>query len=130
MKDKKLLEKYNEIWEKFSNIIKKINSELICNKKYLKAEKKSYNEKINTKECSQCIYLSVILVDSVYIKDKSYHPQVFLEKYKHVVRRKKRSYFITDDIEIYSDDSDNSDEKTQIKAIKYINLFLKETRII
>ena len=71
----------------------------------------------------------MILTDSVYIKDKSYSPQVFLEKYKCVVR-KKRSCFITDDIEIYSDDSDDSDEKTQIKTIKCINLHLKETRII
>ena len=63
----------------------------------------------------------MILIDLVYIKDKNYYPQVFLEKYKHVFR-KKRSYFVTDDIEIYSDDSD---EKTQMKTIKYINLFLK-----
>ena len=70
------------------------------------------------------------MIDSVYIKDKKYYSQVFLKKYKHVVR-KKRSYFITDGIEIYSDDSNDSDEKTQMKRIKYINfLFLKETRII
>ena len=37
------------------------------------------------------------------------------------------SYFITDDIDIYSDDSD---EKTEMKKNEYINLFLKETRII
>ena len=63
---------------------KKINSELIYNKKYLKAEKKSYNEKINT-----CIYISVILIDSDYIKDKDYYPRMFLEKYKHVFRKKE-----------------------------------------
>ena len=43
---------------------------------------------------------------------------------------KKRSYFFTDDIEIYSDgsdDSDESDEKTEMKKIKCISLFLKET---
>ena len=39
MKDKAFLEIYNEIWEKVSNKIKKINSKLIYNKKYLKAEK-------------------------------------------------------------------------------------------
>ena len=74
----------------------------------------------------------MILIDSVYIKDKNYYPQVCLEKYKHVVRKKERSYFITDDIETYSDDyddSDDSDEKTQMNTIKYRNLFLKETRI-
>ena len=32
--------KYNEIWENVSNIIKKVlNSKLVYNKKYLKAEK-------------------------------------------------------------------------------------------
>ena len=42
----KISEKYNEIWEKVSNISKKeFNSEPVPKKKYLKAEKKSYNEK-------------------------------------------------------------------------------------
>ena len=44
--------------KKVRNIIKKeFKSELIYSKKYLKAEKKSYKEKINTKECSKCIYV-------------------------------------------------------------------------
>ena len=55
----------------------------------------------------------MILIDSVYIKDKNYYPQVFLEKYEHVVRKKKRSYFITDNIEINFDDSDNSDDSNK-----------------
>ena len=48
-------------WEKVSNLIKKINCELIYNKKYLKAEKK-----FNAKERFQCSYIPVILSDSVY----------------------------------------------------------------
>ena len=56
MKDKEFLEKYSEIWDKVTNItIKKINNELIYNKKHLRAEKKSCHKKIDTKECSQCI---------------------------------------------------------------------------
>ena len=56
MKDKEFLEKYNEIWDKVTDItIKKIYNELIYNKKHLRAEKKSCNEKLDTKECSQCI---------------------------------------------------------------------------
>ena len=57
-------------------------------------------------ENSQCIFLSVILIDSVY-------PQVFLEKCKYFVKKKKISKLITDDIEISFDDSDreNSDEE-------------------
>ena len=43
----KYFDKYNEIWEKVSNIIKKnFNSELIYSKKYLKAEKKSTQKKV------------------------------------------------------------------------------------
>ena len=90
MKEEEFLEKYNDIWEKFSNIIKKeFNGKPAHNKKYLKTEKKSYNEKINTKEGSQCIYISIILTTSVYIKVKNYYPQVFLEKYKYIVREKR-----------------------------------------
>ena len=43
---------------------------------------------------------------------------------------KKMSYLITDNVEIYSDDSDDSHEKTEMKKIKDVHLFLKETRII
>ena len=47
-----------------------------------------------------------------------------------VARKKDMSYFFTDGTGIHSDDSDDSDEKTGMKEIKYINLFLKETGII
>ena len=83
IKDDELLEKYNEIWEKVKNNIKKeFDSEPVCNKKYLKAKVKSYNGKINTnfhnnklpKEGSQFICLSVILIDSVFRTGKIYYP--------------------------------------------------------
>ena len=79
IKDNKLLKKYNEILKKGSNSIKKeFNSEAFYNEKYLKTKIKSYNGKINI-----CIYLHlhllVILIDSVYRKDKNYYPQVCLE---------------------------------------------------
>ena len=79
IKGDELIEKYNEVWEKVRNIIKKeADSELVYNKKYLKAKVKSYNEKINTnfhnskipKEGSQFICLSVIFRTS-----NSYYPQ-------------------------------------------------------
>ena len=52
------------------------------NEKYLKGKTKSYNEKTNTnfhnnkisKEGSQCICLSVILIDSVLKTGKNYYP--------------------------------------------------------
>ena len=41
------------------------------------------------KEGSQCIFSSVILIDSVYKKDRNYYPEVFLEECKYVVKEKK-----------------------------------------
>ena len=47
IKDDKLLETYNEIWEKLKNVIKKeFDCEPVYNEKYLKAKIKSYNGKI------------------------------------------------------------------------------------
>ena len=104
--------------QKISNIIKKeFDSQPLYNKKCLKTKVKSYNETISinlhnnkiTKEGSQCICLSVILIDSVYRKNKNYYSQVFLEECKYVVKEK----FITDDIEICSDYSDKEDSNKE-----------------
>ena len=55
--DKKIffLDKYMTIYEKVSNIINELNSKLIYNKKYLKAEKR-----FNTKETFQCFYTPLL----------------------------------------------------------------------
>ena len=117
-----MLEKYNEIWKKVSNITKnEFDSKTVYNEKYIKTKIKSYKRKINTnfhinkipKEGSHCICLSVILINSIFRKDKDYYPQVFLEEFKYVVKEKKTSKLITEDIETSSDDSDrvNSDEE-------------------
>ena len=98
IKDAELLEKNTEIWEEVKNIIKKeFDSEPVCNKKYLKVKIESYNGKINTnfhnnktsEEGSQFIYLSVILIDTVFRTGKNYYPQLFLEECKYVVKEKK-----------------------------------------
>ena len=81
IKDENIFDKYMTNWEKVSNMIKKkFNSELIYNKKYLKAKKR-----ISTKKSFQCFYIPVILFDSVYRKDGNYYPKVFLEKFIHNV---------------------------------------------
>ena len=49
IKDDKFLEKYNEIWKKVSNIIKKeFGSKSVYNEKHLKTKIKPYDGKINT----------------------------------------------------------------------------------
>ena len=68
------LGKYNEIWEKVENSIKKeFYSEPVYSEKHLKDTIKSYNGNLNTnfynnkisKESSHHICLSIILIDSV-----------------------------------------------------------------
>ena len=80
IKNEELLEKYNEIWGKVSNNVKKgFDREPVYNEKYIKTEIKSYEEKINTnfqsnkvpKKDSQYICLSVILIDSVFERVKT-----------------------------------------------------------
>ena len=120
IKDDELLKQHNKIWKNVKNIIyKEFDSDPVYNKKYLKAKIKSYNGKINTnfhndkipKEGSQCICLSVILINSVFRTSKNYYPEMFLEECKYVVKWKNMSKYIIDDIEIFSNsDRENSDE--------------------
>ena len=100
IKDDELLEKYNEIWEKVKNSLKKeFNSEPVYKEKYLKAKIKSYNGKINTnfhnnkipREGSQFVCWSVILIDSLFRAGKNYCSQVFLEERKYVLKEKNES---------------------------------------
>ena len=62
------------------------------------------------KEGSHCIFLSVVLIDSVFKMGKNYYPRVFLEECKYIVKEKKLTRNITGDLEI-SSDSDESDEE-------------------
>ena len=85
IKDENVFDKFNEIWEKVSNIIKKeFNSELVYKENIKKLKK------IKTKERFHCACAQVILIDSVYIKDKNYYPKVFLEKCNLITIEYKR----------------------------------------
>ena len=106
--------------DKVINIIKiEFDSEPVYNKKYLKTKKKSYEVKINTnfhndkvpKEDSSCVCLSVTLIDSVFKIYENYYPQIFLEEFKYVVKKKEVTRHITEELEVSSDDSDESNEK-------------------
>ena len=49
------------------------------------------------------------MIDSVFNMGKKYCPYVLLEECKYIVKEKKMTRHITDDLEIFSDDSDESD---------------------
>ena len=66
------------------------------------------------KEGSQCIWLSVNLIDSVFSTGNNYYPQVFLEECEYVVKEKNMSKYIVDDMEISAEENPgerNYDEK-------------------
>ena len=115
-----------KVWEKVRNSIKnEFDTGPVFNEKCLRSKVKYFKGKINInfhnnkmlKEDSKCICLTVILIDSVYRKDNNYYPQVFLKECKHVVKEKKMSEYITDEIEISFADSDreDSDEENSVR---------------
>ena len=61
-----------------------------------------HNNKI-AREDRQFICLSGILINSVFRTGKNYYPQVFLEECKYLVKAKKITKYIIDDIEISCD---------------------------
>ena len=64
------------------------------------------------KEDSQGIFLSVILIDSVFRTGSNYCPQAILEECKYFVQEKKIPKYVINDIEISSDsDRGDSDEE-------------------
>ena len=89
-KRQKIIDKDITILEKVSKIIKVfLNSEIIYNKKYLKARKR-----FNAKERFQRFYMLLILFDSVYAKEGNYHLKVFLEKNLFITFLEKYKYWV------------------------------------
>ena len=74
-----------------------------------------------SKEGSQYICLSVILFDSVLRTGKNCYPKVFLEEYKYVVKEKKTSKYIIEDIGISPDVSDKEDSEKNLKKKTALN---------
>ena len=54
-----------------------------------------------------------MFINSVFRTGKNYYPQVFVEEWKYIVKEKKMSEYITDDIEIPVDGSDRKDSDEQ-----------------
>ena len=55
--------------------------------------------------------LAVIEIDFILKKDENYYPQIFLIECKYIEKEKMALRYITDYLENYFEDSDESDEK-------------------
>ena len=98
IKDDKWLEKYDKIWDKVCNSIKKrIHSEPFYDEKYLKTKIKfcdgktsrSFHHNGIPKEGFHCFCLSGILIDCVFKIGKNYYTQVFVKEFKYIVKKKR-----------------------------------------
>ena len=87
--DNTLLRKYNDIWEKISNLMNiEFDSEPLYgdNDKYIKTKMKMYEDRMNTnfqgkevpKENASYKCLSLVMLDSVIRVNKKYYSQILL----------------------------------------------------
>ena len=116
---KEILKKYFEIWNKIKILItKEFDNEPVYNDKKVKTKIKLYNYRLHKnfqnnkipKDKEYCTYLSVILLDSIFVSwDKDYYPQMFLEEWKYVIKDRKIVSSISEDLEL-SECNDESDE--------------------
>ena len=112
IKDNILLEKYNEIWDNVSIIVKRgFDSEPVYNEKYLKTKIKSYEGKVNPNFHKDKMPEELVLIGSVFKMGETYCAQMFLEEHKYIAKEKEvtRHRHITEDLEIFFD-SYESDE--------------------
>ena len=116
IEDDDLLKKCNTIWDKISADNKKeFDSQPVYNK-FLKTKIKFYGDEATDfhdkgipEVDSNLTCLAVISLASALNKDGNYYPQVFLKECKHITKVMIRH--ITEDIEIFSEDFDGSDEE-------------------
>ena len=118
--DEEVYEKYNEIWEVVSKLLKlKFIVGPVRDDKYIIAKLKIFNETNRTtftdnvfpfeKNHYNCI--PAIDIDSVLrIDNKRAYPQAYLEQCKYKLRKRKIVNFIDDEIINEDGDSDNNDE--------------------
>ena len=95
--DGELFENTKKLGKKLKQYQKKFQTETAYNKKHVKAKPKSFNVNTNTnflndkitKECSQFVYLSVTLINSVFKTGYNCYPQVFQKNVKELIKKKR-----------------------------------------
>ena len=86
--------------------------------KYIKTKAKAFSSMINTlfsgneipKERNHYICIAAICIDSALRIEKKNYPQVYLEQCKYKTKKIELVDFIGAEVDLSSDDSDNSDD--------------------
>ena len=116
--DKKVYEKYDEIWKVVKGLLKlKSTAGPIRDDKYILAKLKIFKKKnlttfnnnnIVPMEKNHYICIPAIDIDSVLKTDKKAYPQAYLEECNYKLKKRKPASFI--DSEIIDDDDDDDDD--------------------
>ena len=122
--DKKVYEKYDEIWNIVKSLLKlKFTASPIRDDKYILAKLKIFKKKniatfnnnnnnnnnIVSMEKNHYICIPAIDIDSVLKIDKKAYPQAYLEECKYKLKKRKPVSFIDSEI-IDADDSNDDDD--------------------
>ena len=108
IKDDKVKEKCNEIWDKIRNKLNiKFNSKPVYDEKYIKANVRESDGVIKTnflgdkipKENKHYACIASTTIDSVMRMEKKNYPQVYLEECKYKVKKIQMSKFINAELE-------------------------------
>ena len=117
--DKKIYEKYNEIWEVIKNLLKvdftvgpvRDDIYLVVKLKiFNKVNRTSFNNKAIPIEKNHYMCIPAIDIDSVINIDKRVYPQAYLEQCKYKLKKIKHVNFIDDEIIDEDSNSDTDDE--------------------
>ena len=107
IEDDKLLETYNNIWKEiFSSMKKEHDCEPNWDKKNYGDEATDFYDKEVSRVGSSYPTLVVMVFDFVLKNGHNYYQQVFLKELKYIEKKKKGIRHITDELEIFSGDSD------------------------
>ena len=124
IKDDKVLEKYEQIWDVIKNKLKiKSHSLPAYNKKHLKTKLREYDGVIKTnflgngmpKENMHYTCIACITIDSVMNMEKKYFPQVYLEECKYKIKKIQMSRFINTELDLDSESDSVSDSESNDK---------------
>ena len=119
IEDESVYLKYTEIWNKTKKSLNtRFHSQPIYDDKCIKTKVKTFSSIINTlfssneipKERDHYICIAAICIDSVLKVDKKNYPQVYLEQCKYKRKRRKPVDFIDAEVDLSSDNSDDSDD--------------------
>ena len=117
IEDEGMCLKYTEMWNKIKKSLNtRFHSQPIYDDKYAKTEVKTFSRMINTlfsgneipKERNHYICIAAICIDSALELDKKNYPQVYLEQCKYKIKRRKPVDFIDAEVDLSSDDSNDS----------------------